>query len=257
MDNSDILNYRVIGNGYPVVFLHGFLESIEMWNYFSFENNFKCVLVDLPGHGDSSHFSKASTSMNLMANEVRKVIDKLSLSDYSVVGHSMGGYVGLELKKLDRRCRELVLLNSNFWQDSELKKEERKRVAEIVKRNKNLFLYEAIPNLFNDPVTYDNAIKTIIAEAKSMEATTIGMISLAMAERIDFERELVDFSHKILIVQGEFDTIVPKEKMDEALLALPEIHVEYIKSGHMAHIEETEKTEKIIRDFLKQKTETC
>lgn len=256
MDNSNLLNYRVIGNGYPVVFLHGFLESIEMWNYFSFENDFQCILIDLPGHGDSSHFSKASTSMNLMAKEVQKVIQKLNLNEYSVVGHSMGGYVCLELKKMDHRCQKLVLLNSNFWKDSELKKEDRRRVSDIVKKNKNLFLYEAIPNLFNDPVFYDKDIKAIIATAKNMDASTIGLVSLAMAKRIGFEKDLLSFSDELLIVQGEFDTIVSKEKMNEALLDLPEIDVRWIKSGHMAHIEETEKTQVIILDFLKEKTET-
>lgn len=251
MDNSDLLNYRVIGNGYPVVFLHGFLESIEMWNYFSFENDFQCILIDLPGHGDSSHFSKASSSMNSMANEVRKVTHELNLNEYSIVGHSMGGYVGLELKMMDHRCQKLILLNSNFWQDSELKIEDRKRVAEIVKKNKNLFLYEAIPNLFNSPANNDNDIKTIIATAKNMKASTIGLVSLAMAERSGFESDLLSFSDKLLIVQGEFDTIVSKEKMNEALLDYPEIRVQYVSSGHMAHIEETENTQRIIRDFLK------
>lgn len=257
MDNLDLLNYRVVGNGYPVVFLHGFLESIEMWNYFSFEADFQCILIDLPGHGNSSHFSEASSSMNLMAKEVQRVIGKLNFNKYSVVGHSMGGYIGLELKKMDQCCENLVLLNSNFWQDSDLKKEDRTRVAEIVKKNKNVFLYEAIPNLFNNPMVYDKDIKAIIATAINMEASTIGLVSLAMAERVGFENDLLSFSNKLLIVQGEFDTIVPKEKMDEALLNLPEIDFRCVKSGHMAHIEETEKTQLIISDFLKQKTETC
>ena len=255
MDNLNLLNHRVIGNGYPVVFLHGFLESIEMWNYFSFDNDFQCILIDLPGHGNSLHLSESSSSMNLMAKEVRKIIDKLNLNEYSVVGHSMGGYVGLELKKMDKLCENLVLLNSNFWQDSELKKGDRRRVAEIVKKNKNVFLYEAIPNLFNNPSAYDSDIKAIIATAINMEASAIGSVSLAMAERAGFERDLLSFSDRLLIVQGEFDTIVPNEKMNEALFDFPEIEVRCVKSGHMAHIEETKETQEIIRDFLKQKTE--
>ena len=48
------LNYSIFGNGYPVVFLHGFLESNSMWDYLSLENlNVQCVLIELPGHGKS------------------------------------------------------------------------------------------------------------------------------------------------------------------------------------------------------------
>lgn len=251
MDNSELLNYRIIGNGCPVLFLHGFLESLEMWDYFSLENNFQCILIDLPGHGNSAHFSEAAKSMLSMASEVQKVMNELKLIECTVVGHSMGGYVGLELLELDQRCKKLVLLNSNFWQDSDLKKEDRKRVAEIVKKNKNLFLYEAIPNLFNHPEKHDEAIKKIISTAQNMEATTIGFASIAMAQRKSFENKLAELADKILLIQGEFDMIVPKEKMDEVLMMFPAVQIQYIKSGHMAHIEQTKMTQKVLEDFLR------
>ena len=250
MDNSRILNYRIVGNGYPVLFLHGFLESLEMWEYFSFENHFQCVLLDLPGHGKSTECTDASKSMLLMAIEVQKVMDSIGITECAVVGHSMGGYVGFELLQLDQRCKKLVLLNSNFWQDSELKKEDRKRVVSIVNKNKNLFLYEAIPNLFSNPENHDLEIKRIIKTAKTMQAETIGFVSIAMAERNGFEQVLPKLKERLLIVQGEFDSIVRKDKMDEALKLLPTIEVQYVKSGHMAHIEETEITQNVLLKFL-------
>jgi 2-succinyl-6-hydroxy-2,4-cyclohexadiene-1-carboxylate synthase len=250
MDNSRILNYRIVGNGYPVLFLHGFLESLEMWEYFSFENHFQCILLDLPGHGKSAEFTDASKSMLSMAVEVQKVIGALEITECALVGHSMGGYVGLELLQSDQRCNKLVLLNSNFWQDSELKKEDRKRVVSIVNKNKNLFLYEAIPNLFSNPENHDSEIKSIIKTAKTMHAETIGLVSMAMAERNGFEQVLPNLEERLLIVQGEFDSIVPKEKMEEALSLLSAIEVKYVKSGHMAHIEETEITQDVILNFL-------
>ena len=250
MDNSRILNYSIVGNGYPVLFLHGFLESLEMWRHFSFENHFQCILLDLPGHGKSAEFAVASKSMMSMAKQVQKVIDALEITECALVGHSMGGYVGLELLKLDQRCEKLVLLNSNFWQDSDLKKEDRKRVVSIVNKNKNLFLYEAIPNLFSNPENHDSEIKSIIKTAKSMQAETIGLVSMAMADRNGFEHVLSGFNERLLIVQGEFDSIVPKDKMDEALKLHPTIEVQYLNSGHMAHIEETEIAQDVILKFL-------
>ncbi len=251
MDNIDLLNYRVIGEGYPVVLLHGFLESIDMWKYLSFEKEFLCVLIDLPGHGDSLNFSNSMISMKAMAIEVRKVMDELNITEYSVIGHSMGGYVGLELKHMDKRCQKLVLLNSNFWQDSELKKEDRGRVAEIVKQNKNLFLYEAIPNLFNHPEKYNEDIKSIIATAKKMQASAIGAISKAMANRSSFIDALPSLKNNILVIQGEFDEIVPLQKMKDALSDFPELAVHIVECGHMAHIEKTELTQGLIGAFLK------
>lgn len=252
MASSNLLNYRVIGDGYPVLFLHGFLESIEMWNYFSFENEFQCILIDLPGHGNSTSFKDEAKQMRLMALEVQKIVEHLELNEFAIVGHSMGGYVGLELQRLEQKCRKLVLLNSNFWEDSELKKVDRKRVAAIVRKNKSHFLYEAIPNLFNNPQIYDAEIKSLIEGAKKMNEVTIGDISLAMAQRQSFENELEAISNKLMIIQGAFDPIVPKEKMVEAVQNTPMLEVHFVESGHMAHIEQTVITKQIISKFIKR-----
>ena len=48
------LNYRVSGNGYPVVFLHGFLESVSMWDYINIQD-VQSIFIDLPGHGKSNN----------------------------------------------------------------------------------------------------------------------------------------------------------------------------------------------------------
>jgi len=250
MDNLNHINHRVIGNGYPVIFLHGFLESLEMWSFFNLEEKFKCILIDLPGHGKTKLNPDATVSMSSMAKDVIKIIDLLELEEFSLVGHSMGGYVGLELIKQDDRCKKIVLLNSNFWEDSDLKRIDRQRVVEIVKKNKDLFLYEAIPNLFNDPEKFNSEIKTLIAEAKKMNAEAIGKISIAMSERKSFENYLQQIEQRLLIIQGQLDTIVPFDKMREALASFPNIQIEVTEGGHMAHIENTSEAQKIIEKFL-------
>mgnify|MGYP001099885555 CR=1 FL=1 len=49
-----MLNFRVEGEGIAIVFLHGFLESISMWDYLTLhELQCKKIFIDLPGHGKS------------------------------------------------------------------------------------------------------------------------------------------------------------------------------------------------------------
>lgn len=250
MNKNNLLNYIEVGDGYPVVFLHGYLESLEMWDYFNFQNSFRCVFIDLPGHGDSGFDNEFPTSMQSMAKKVMELVDHLGLERYALVGHSMGGYVGLELKYLDTRCEKLILLNSNFWEDSELKKKDRKRVAQIVQKNKDLFLYEAIPNLFSHPEKFNFEIRKIIDTAKNMSPDAIGQISIAMSKRNSFDSKIEMISPQLLIIQGNEDSIVPLEKMEESLSLHPEIRFEVIESGHMSHIENTLVTQNIIEDFL-------
>jgi 2-succinyl-6-hydroxy-2,4-cyclohexadiene-1-carboxylate synthase len=232
-----LLNYRVIGNGHPVLFLHGFLESISMWDYLSLnELNVQLIQIDLPGHGASSCLTNEPPSMNEMAKEVLKVVAELNLEHFSIVGHSMGGYVALEVQAISSNCERVVLLNSNFWSDSPEKRNDRRRIAQIVQTSKNIFLNEAIPNLFTDPVKCEKAIEDLLTEAKGLSADGISYASVAMANRVDFSEEIRQSKMNISVIQGEIDRIVPMEKMDVEIGT----DVPYYKlplTGHMSHIE--------------------
>lgn len=248
--NQDTFNYRVSGNGYPVLFLHGFLESMLMWNDLGLENNYLCIQIDFPGHGASLIQENEDVSMSNLALKLMAFMDSLGCKGYAIVGHSMGGYVGLELMKIDSRCSKLILLNSNFWSDSRNKVDDRKRVADIVMRNKNIFLYESIPNLFCDPESNEREVKLLINEAKEIEAKVIASYSLAMSKRNDNQEVLKSRSEEVLVIQGEFDSVVPLKETRRKISAM-NCKLEIISNcAHMCHIESPKKVVEFINKFL-------
>ena len=255
---SNELNYKIVGQGYPVVFLHGFLESISMWEYIQIEKfPFQSILIDLPGHGKSLNEDDKEPSIDFMAEKVLNLLSKLKISIFSVVGHSMGGYVALEVKNKSLKalnsiteCQKVVLLNSNFWIDNDSKKNDRLRVAEIVFKNKELFLNTAIPNLFNDPTSYKNQISKLLNESLLLGEHAIAYASLAMRNRENFSDLVASFQSDFLIIQGEEDSIVLKDLMEEYIT---DLNVEYLllkNTGHMAHIQSPLLVEKAIYDFI-------
>ena len=252
MDWINKLNYRVFGNGYPVVFLHGFLESTTMWNYLDLEKAaFQSISIDLPGHGNSDlNDRNESPSMKYMAVEVAKLLKELKMEEYHVVGHSMGGYVALELKELDPKCKKVVLLNSNFWEDPVEKKKDRVRIADIVLKAKELFVNEAIPGLFYRHNRKDSNVIKLINEAKKMEAASIAYASLAMRNREDKSILVKENPADFLILHGKHDPIISTEKWESELNNIP-VSFEIIdKVGHMSHIENPTEILKSIIDFI-------
>lgn len=260
-----MLNYKVIGNGFPVVFLHGFLESISMWEKLDMELfPFQSVCIDLPGHGNSLNEDDKEPSLDFMAEKVSEVLNHLKIKAFAIVGHSMGGYVAMLLKKkfptLENHqeingCIKVVLLNSNFWEDSEVKKNDRLRVAEIVFKNKTLFVQTAVPNLFVKPENFQGEIKELIKEALKIDEHGIAYASLAMRNRKDTKEILTKSVRDFLIIQGELDTIVPIEMMKEELKD-SRVKLEIIGGvGHMAHIEAPCEVQKLLLDFINDKTE--
>ena len=240
------------GDGHPVVFLHGFLESITMWTQLDLENlPFQTILIDLPGHGLSSLSDDSSIpSIDFYAAEVQKLLVELQISKYHVVGHSMGGYVALKLKELDARCVKVVLLNSNFWEDDPEKKRDRIRVADVALKAKDLFLNEAIPGLFYRHDRTNAFIKDLINEAKKIDGVSIAYASLAMRNRSN-KRELLMVNPKdFLIIQGENDPLISPKKMQKELLNLTVELLFLNQSGHMAHFEAPKEVVKILSEFL-------
>ena len=233
-----MLNFRVEGEGPAIVFLHGFLESIAMWDYLPLnEIGGKKIFIDLPGHGKSELQADIdSPSLQYFADEVLKVLTHLEIDNFSVVGHSMGGYAGLLLKQQVEGCGKVVLLNSNFWSDSEQKKKDRVRLADIAFKAKGILIHEAIPNLFGTPADFIIEIEKLKSEALLMSSEAIAYASLAMRERGDFSKEINSNVDDYFILHGINDRIVDKDEIQTKTRNHSQL-ILIQNAGHMAHIE--------------------
>jgi pimeloyl-ACP methyl ester carboxylesterase len=89
------------GKGKPVVLLHGYLESLEIWNSFASElaKKFQVITIDLLGHGKSGTIN-GEASVELMAESVSAVLGYLKITKSVVIGHSMGGYAMLAFAEM-------------------------------------------------------------------------------------------------------------------------------------------------------------
>lgn len=211
------LFYKTAGQGIPVILLHGFMENHTMWkdiSPFLIKMGCQVVSIDLPCHGKSRFFGK-QCSMAYMAKGVAAIVKQENIQNPHLFGHSMGGYVGLELLKMTPI--QLTLVHSNFWEDAPTKKEDRNRVIEILKKNKNRFIREAIPNLFAPENREKNQtqITTLIEQACQIPASEIQASTAGMRDRND--NSMLLETNMIAIIHGENDPIIPTEKLVVAL----------------------------------------
>lgn len=251
MPNS-LLWSRTEGTGRTVVFLHGFMESSTMWDHLSLNSlDFTKVFIDLPGHGNSPLVTgEGDPSISEMAAHVIATLEASNITDFDVVGHSMGGYVALELKKRMIGCRRVVLLNSNFWEDSAEKKRDRVRVADLALKAKDLLIQQAIPGLFYRKEYDIEHIQFLINEAKKMLPESIAYSALAMRNRMDSSSLLLTSPNDFLVLHGAHDPLVSLGIMRQKMVDLPVRWVAIPNAGHMAHIEESESVTKEIIHFL-------
>lgn len=85
------LFYRTLGEGQPLIILHGLFGSADNWQTHAkkLSEYFKVYLVDQRNHGHSPHASEID--YNLMANDLYELVAEEGLRDILLLGHSMGG----------------------------------------------------------------------------------------------------------------------------------------------------------------------
>ena len=91
-----MLNYKKIGEGQPLIILHGLFGSLDNWMTLAknWSENFEVYLVDQRNHGQSLHSEEFSYP--LMANDLKGLMDHLNLKSAILLGHSMGGKTVME-----------------------------------------------------------------------------------------------------------------------------------------------------------------
>lgn len=234
----------------PVVLLHGFLETHTIWYNLPLNEIKKPILlIDLPGFGKSKMEDDNRPTIWYYAAQVLQLLESYSITKYQVVGHSMGGYVGLELQKKDERLQKLVLLNSNFWSDSPTKMKERTRVADILLKNKDRFIQEAIPNLFIDKEKSKKQIEILLKEAKNGVAEWYAYATIAMRERADFTMYVEQNPSKLAIIHGDLDTLISTSTLLEKKPTSIPLEIEK-NSGHMSLFEQPQNTIQLINQLL-------
>jgi pimeloyl-ACP methyl ester carboxylesterase len=236
------VHYSDTGKGRVMVLLHGFLGSHKIWNEFIkiLSKKFRIIAIDLPGHGET-HSIGYYHSMELLAQSVKAVLDKVGVRRYVIAGHSMGGYTAMAFAELyPENVSGLCLVHSTSYADSEEKKKERERVIKLVKKEHKQFVAEMITSLFSSesfskiPAQIEN-VKRIAA---SISKQSIISSLEGMKERKSRDLILKFAEYPVLFIIGKKDNIINYETMYSQIGLCKYPTVMMIEnSGHMGFYE--------------------
>ena len=109
--------YRTIGNGPPLVMLHGWPFSSLSFRSLArrLAERFTCVLPDTPGLGETRWRGDTPFAFADQVATLRRFIDRIGLERYALLGHDTGGTLA-RLLALDDRARagRLVVMNTEM-----------------------------------------------------------------------------------------------------------------------------------------------
>jgi pimeloyl-ACP methyl ester carboxylesterase len=112
------MKFQVQGSGAPVLLLHGLPTSGRLWDptVAQLRDSFSCVVVDLPGMGDSPPLPDGSLDPDDYAAELDALREQLGIESWHVVGHDAGATIAVHYATtFPHRTNRLVLCSSPIF----------------------------------------------------------------------------------------------------------------------------------------------
>lgn len=256
-----------VGSGPVVLFLHGLLYDAEVWRFLvsALARRYRCIAVDLPGHGDTPRGS-CTMSMDNLAAWTLRLLDDLGIESCHVVGFSMGGFVGLRPAiRAPERVRTLCLIGSNAGTESEAfrKKHLRTTIVGLVTAKAWVFrrsVYNTIKGNFFAPgyVENNDTGKWWMKRLMRYKCWPAVLATRHVLTRPSVVSELHRLTQPVLVVRGELDAVRSPDDADVIKSHVPHARcVEITGSGHSVPVERPEALLEHLEPFLDSAEQNC
>lgn len=254
----DQLAYFDEGKGKQTILLiHGFGEDNTIWkNQIAFLSTYyRIIAPNLPGvhcKALAIHHSQAP-NIRMYVEVLHELMHHLDIEKYFIVGHSMGGYIGLSFAdNYVNHIQGLLLLHSTTYEDNEAKKTSRMKVAEFIQEwGVSKYLETATPNLFGDAFKKSNpaAIQNVIDSGTDISQEAMIQYVFAMRNRKAMTHLLQQNTIPVWMIAGDSDLAVPIQDSLEQIKLLPSPNSLVLKEvGHMGMLEATD----LVNQFIHQ-----
>ncbi|HNX49040.1 MAG TPA: alpha/beta hydrolase [Thermoanaerobaculaceae bacterium] len=245
------------GTGLPVMLLHGFPLSSQIWDPVRPELEPRCRLVtpDLRGMGLSDK-PAGSYDMDTLAEDIVHLVDVIGLDRFVLGGHSMGGYVTLRFAaRWPDRLLGLIFMDTKAEADPPPGRVVRQEsIAEIARYGAERYLDGFTPRLVGRTSHQERPelLGRLRAIAAGTPAHVLEGCQHGMLQRTDSTPLLPSLDVPALVVVGEEDTFVPlgtaqamaAELRWGTLVAIP-------GAGHTPSMEQPAACGQALVDFLR------
>lgn len=244
VDKRDIL-YRVTGRNdqFPFIMIHGLAGDSRFFHkqLKFFGNFYKMIAIDLPGHGKSSYTE--TQSFDLYSRSIEKVVEKESIKNYILVGHSMGGIVCIKNYLLHKKnVKALILISTS----SKLPVTEKMINDSIT--DFNFFYHKLLTTIFHKKAgIFINAAHKNITDNEKKIIT----MDLKICSEVYYDDILNKIDVPVLLIANKYDEMVPasltgdmQKKIKNSKIIL------FNQKGHVPFFENSIEFNKVMCEFI-------
>jgi pimeloyl-ACP methyl ester carboxylesterase len=243
-----------VGKGFPLVFVHGYLGSSEMWNFQKefFSKHYRVIIPALPGFGES-HNVKSLDSINKMARQIIDLLDQKNIDKFNLIGHSMGGMIVQEITKLiGDKVNKLVCFATGSIGEIPGRFETIDETREKLKKDGIEFSFSRVPKKWfvkgdKDKNYYlcKNAVKDV-----SLEAADNALLAM---KNWRGKEDLKNIKNETLIIWGDKDTSYNFDQVDTLKKNIKNSRLEIFKDcAHNVHLEQPDQFNNLVQKFISE-----
>jgi pimeloyl-ACP methyl ester carboxylesterase len=250
------LNFRKVGEGKPLVILHGLFGSADNWFSIAREldKEFTMYLVDQRNHGDSPHADE--WNYDVMVEDLKELLDEEGLDKAYLMGHSMGGKTVMNFAlKYPERVEKLIVADiaPRYYPVHHESILEGLNSLDLKSINSRKEADDALANYISEPGIRQFLLKSLGRDADGF-AWKINLPVITKNIEVVGEAlpEGESFDGPTLFLAGANSNYVQQKDLPEILEFFPNYELEFVQNaGHWLHAEQPHAVVEEIRKFLK------
>jgi 3-oxoadipate enol-lactonase len=245
-------HYEIHGaEGAPwLTFSHSLACSLRMWDgqVAAFKDRFCILVYDTRGHGESEA-PKGPYSLDMLAEDLRQLLDHLKIRKTSFVGLSMGGMIGQVVALTDPGAFDrVVLADTGHTQTPETRQQWEERIQTAETKGMEPLVQPTLERWFTKDFRDKPIVKKI---ADLIRSTPVpGYVGCCHAiSKLNTTARLKEIKRPVLAIAGEQDAAAPGTRYigenvpGAKLVMIPQ-------AAHIANIEQAEAFNRALREFL-------
>ncbi|MFQ5946849.1 MAG: alpha/beta fold hydrolase [Anaerolineae bacterium] len=265
------LSYEVVGpttdlppaSRITLLCLHGNSSHRGVWRPVARQlREFRCVLLDLRGHGDSEHVSPPAYNPEHHAADLAQVVTSLMQSPYAILGHSAGTLVATRFITTSRASLPVAMPVAFVWVD----------LDPLVPRWQVDYFHQGVASVARTFPTVEDALRGFrriypnIPDDRLRSFVIEGLRQVDGGWRMkldpatyetwepgDLRADLPNIACPTLVLRGAESIVTSTEGLMALANGLPSCEVREIKGGsHMLLLERPEEVVGAVRDFIRR-----
>ncbi len=234
------------GEGQVVVLLHGLMGALSNWKEVvdKFKENYRVIIPMLPIYD----MPILTTGVKSLSKFLKKFVDHMELTDFIIVGNSLGGHVGLMYVVANQEnVKSLILAGSSGLYENSFG-------GSFPKRGNYDYIREKVAFTFYDAKTATPELVDEVFETVNNRERVIRILAMAKsAIRHNMAKDLGKIKIPVCIIWGKQDRVTPPDVAEQFHELIPGSELYWIdKCGHAPMMEQPEEFNVLLNQYLER-----